>query len=151
MLKQVEPQDLAKFGLIPEFIGRVPVTVSLELLSEEALLRILKEPKNALVRQYQKLFELDDVKLEFSDEALLSVAHLAMDRRTGARGLRSIMESVMMDLMYEVPSDDTIGICTITKDVVEKTGKPDIVYREATPIAAPIKRGTKKENPGEIA
>lgn len=103
LLKQVEPQDLIKFGLIPEFIGRVPVTVSLELLTEDALLRILKEPKNALVKQYQKLFEMDDVKLEFKDEALRAVAKLAMERKTGARGLRSIMESAMMDLMMRYP------------------------------------------------
>lgn len=105
LLKQVEAQDLIKFGLIPEFIGRVPVTVSLELLSEEALLRILREPKNALVKQYQKLFEMDDVKLEFKEEALRAIARMAMERKTGARGLRSIMESAIMELMYEVPSD----------------------------------------------
>ena len=124
LLKQVEPEDLIKFGLIPEFIGRVPITVSLELLSEDALLRILREPKNALVKQYQKLFEMDDVKLEFQEDALRAMAKLAMERKTGARGLRSIMESTMMDLMYEVPSDNTIGICTITKDVVDTTSMP---------------------------
>ena len=97
LLKQVEAQDLIKFGLIPEFIGRVPVTVSLELLSEEALLRILREPKNALVKQYQKLFEMDDVKLEFKEEALRAIARMAMERKTGARGLRSIMESAIME------------------------------------------------------
>ena len=151
LLKQAGPQDLVKFGLIPEFIGRVPVTVSLELLTEEALLRILREPKNALVKQYQKLFELDDVKLEFTEEALLAIAHQAVERKTGARGLRSIMETVMMDLMYEIPSDDTVGICTITKDVVENHGEPEIVYRDAVPIAASAKRRVKNENPGEIA
>ncbi len=124
LLKMTEPQDLVKFGLIPEFIGRVPIFVSLELLTEEALLRILKEPKNALVKQYQKLFEIDDVKLEFTDDALKEVAHLATERKTGARGLRSIMESVMMDMMYEIPSDDNVGICTITNGVVDGTGEP---------------------------
>ena len=124
LLKMTEPQDLVKFGLIPEFIGRVPVFVSLELLTEEALLRLLKEPKNALVKQYQKLFEIDDVKLEFTDDALKEVAHLATERKTGARGLRSIMESVMMDMMYEIPSDDNVGICTITKGVVDGTCEP---------------------------
>ena len=151
LLKQVEPKDLTKFGLIPEFIGRVPVTVSLELLTEEALLRILREPKNALVKQYQKLFELDDVKLEFTDEALREVARLATERKTGARGLRSIMESIMMDLMYEVPSDNNIGICTITGDVVRKTGEPEIVYRDAAVPRQAAARRLKKERPGEIA
>ena len=145
LLKQAEPQDLMKFGLIPEFIGRVPVTVSLELLSEEALLRILKEPKNALVKQYQKLFEYDDVKLEFSDESLREVARLATERKTGARGLRSIMESVMMDLMYEVPSDNNIGICTITKSVVDKTGEPEIIYRDAAVPRKNMAQRLKKE------
>ncbi|MCI9361621.1 MAG: ATP-dependent Clp protease ATP-binding subunit ClpX [Hungatella sp.] len=151
LLKQVEPQDLMKFGLIPEFIGRVPVTVSLELLSEEALLRILKEPKNALVKQYQKLFEYDDVKLEFSDESLREVAKLATERKTGARGLRSIMESVMMDLMYEIPSDNNIGICTITKSVVDKTGDPEIIYRDAAVPRKNMAQRLKKERSGEIA
>ena len=151
LLKQAEPQDLMKFGLIPEFIGRVPVTVSLELLSEEALLRILKEPKNALVKQYQKLFEYDDVKLEFSDESLREVARLATERKTGARGLRSIMESVMMDLMYEVPSDNNIGICTITKSVVDKTGGPEIIYRDAAVPRKNMAQRLKKERSGEIA
>ena len=151
LLKMTEPQDLVKFGLIPEFIGRVPVFVSLELLTEEALLRILKEPKNALVNQYQKLFEIDDVKLEFTDDALKEVAHLATERKTGARGLRSIMESVMMDMMYEIPSDDNVGICTITKGVVDGTGEPELVYRDtAVPQASKAQR-LKKERPGEIA
>ncbi len=151
LLKMTEPQDLVKFGLIPEFIGRVPIFVSLELLTEEALLRILKEPKNALVKQYQKLFEIDDVKLEFTDDALKEVAHLATERKTGARGLRSIMESVMMDMMYEIPSDDNVGICTITKGVVDGTGEPELVYRDtAVPQASKAQR-LKKERPGEIA
>ena len=151
LLKMTEPQDLVKFGLIPEFIGRVPVFVSLELLTEEALLRILKEPKNALVKQYQKLFEIDDVKLEFTDDALKEVAHLATERKTGARGLRSIMESVMMDMMYEIPSDDNVGICTITKGVVDGTGEPELVYRDtAVPQASKAQR-LKKERPGVIA
>ena len=151
LLKMTEPQDLVKFGLIPEFIGRVPVFVSLELLTEEALLRILKEPKNALVKQYQKLFEIDDVKLEFTDDALKEVAYLATERKTGARGLRSIMESVMMDMMYEIPSDDNVGICTITKGVVDGTGEPELVYRDtAVPQASKAQR-LKKERPGEIA
>ncbi len=151
LLKQVEPQDLIKFGLIPEFIGRVPVTVSLELLSEDALLRILGEPKNALVKQYQKLFEMDDVKLEFKEEALRAIAKLAMERKTGARGLRSIMESTMMDLMYEVSSDNTIGICTITNEVVDKEGKPEIVYRDTAVPRKTLGQRLKKDRAGEIA
>ena len=153
LLRQVEPRDLTKFGLIPEFIGRVPVMVSLEQLTKEAMVRILSEPKNALTKQYKKLFELDDVKLEFTQEALEEVANLAVKRKIGARGLRSILENAMMDLMYEIPSDDTVGICTITKDVIDKTGEPELVYRDAAPTtarksAADRLRGGKK---GEIA
>lgn len=151
LLKKVEPQDLVKFGLIPEFIGRVPVTVSLELLNEEALVRILTEPKNAITKQYQKLFELDDVKLEFTREALLEIASLAVSRKTGARGLRSIMESAVMDLMYEIPSDSSIGICTITKDVVNKTGEPELVYRDTAVPRKTLSQRRKKDRPGEIA
>ncbi len=132
LLKQAMPQDLTKFGLIPEFVGRVPVMVSLDLLDEDALVRILTEPKNALVKQYQKLFELDDVKLEFTPEAVYEIAHMAVERKTGARGLRAIMESVMMDTMYEVPSDSNVGICTVTKDAVDGKEKPEVVYRDVT-------------------
>ena len=104
-----------------------------------------------MVKQYQKLFEIDDVKLEFTDDALKEVAHLATERKTGARGLRSIMESVMMDMMYEIPSDDNVGICTITKGVVDGTGEPELVYRDtAVPQASKAQR-LKKERPGEIA
>ena len=108
LLKEVTPQDLVKFGLIPEFVGRVPINVSLEGLDEAALVRILQEPKSALIKQYQKLFDLDDVKLSFEQEAVTAIAKLAFERKTGARGLRSIMEKVMMDVMYQIPSDDTI-------------------------------------------
>ena len=115
LLAQVMPEDLTKFGLIPEFIGRVPVTVPLKSLNEDALVEILSRPKNAIVKQYQALLDLDGVKLEFTDDALYAIAHMAVERKTGARGLRAIMESVMMDIMYEIPSDSSIGICTITK------------------------------------
>lgn len=151
LLKQVMPQDLTKFGLIPEFVGRVPVMVSLELLDEDALVRILTEPKNAIVKQYQKLFELDDVKLEFTPEAVREIAHLAVERKTGARGLRSIMENAMMDIMYEIPSDSSVGICTVTKDAVEGKAKPEIVYRDVMVPKAPGKGKDKRENKGEIA
>ena len=151
LLKKVLPQDLTKFGLIPEFIGRVPVTVSLDMLTEEALVRILSAPKNALTKQYQRLFELDDVKLEFTQDALLEIAKLASERKTGARGLRSIMESIMMDLMYEVPSDSNIGICTITKELVDGSGEPEIVYRDTTVPRKAMTQRLKKSSPPEIA
>ena len=116
--KRALPQDFVKFGLIPEFIGRVPITVSLDALDQKALVRILKEPKNSLVKQYAKLFELDGVGLEFTDEAIESIADKALERKTGARGLRAIMESVMLDLMYRIPSDESISKCVIDKDLV---------------------------------
>lgn len=151
LLRQVEPHDLVKFGLIPEFIGRVPVTVSLDLLDVHSLSRILTEPKNALTKQYQKLFELDDVKLEFTPEAVHSIAHMAVERKTGARGLRSIMENVMMDMMYEIPSDSNVGICTVTSDAVEGKGKPEIVYRDLTVPRKNLLGRSKKDSKGEIA
>ena len=124
LLHQVLPQDLVKFGLIPELVGRVAVTVSLDLLDKEALIRILTEPKSSLVKQYQKLMELDGVKLEFDKAALDAIAETSLARKTGARGLRAIMEDIMMDTMFRVPSDDTIKGCMITKDVVEGKGQP---------------------------
>lgn len=124
LLHQVLPQDQVKFGLIPELVGRVPVTVSLDLLDKEALIRILTEPKSSLVKQYQKLMELDGVKLEFDKAALDAIAETSLARKTGARGLRAIMEDIMMDTMFRVPSDDTIKGCMITKDVVEGKGQP---------------------------
>lgn len=151
LLKQVMPQDLTKFGLIPEFIGRVPVTVALQSLSEDALVRILSEPKNAITKQYQALFDLDGVKLEFTDDALKAIARMAVERKTGARGLRSIMESVMMDIMYEIPSDSSIGICTITADVVEGKTAPELVYRDNTVPRKSFTGRTRKDKAGEIA
>ena len=151
VLKHALPQDFVKFGLIPEFIGRVPVTVSLDMLDRDALIRILKEPKNALTRQYEKLFELDDVKLEFTPEAVHSIAQMAVERKTGARGLRSIMENVMMDMMYEIPSDSNVGICTVTSDAVEGKGKPEIVYRDLTVPRKNLLGRSKKDSKGEIA
>jgi ATP-dependent Clp protease ATP-binding subunit ClpX len=129
VLKEVSPQDLMKFGLIPEFIGRVPITVTLEGLDKEALIRILKEPKNAIIKQYKKLFEFDEVKLDVEEDAVEEIARLAFERKTGARGLRSIMEKVMMDVMYEIPSDDNIAACTLTKAAVDGTAKPLVTYR----------------------
>ena len=150
LLLQVMPQDLTKYGLIPEFIGRVPITVSLKLLDEAALVKILKKKKNALTKQYEKLFELDDVRLEFTDDALTAIAKEAVERKTGARGLRSIIEKVMTDIMYEIPSDDSIGICTITKDVIEGKGQPEIVYRD-TVVPRKMTSRIKKDRTGEIA
>lgn len=129
MFHKALPQDLIKFGLIPEFVGRVPVVVSLDSLDEEALVRILKEPKNAIIKQYQALFGLDEVALEFTDEAVEAVAHKSFERKTGARGLRSILESVMNEVMYEIPSDETISKCIITKEAVEGNAKPLLEYR----------------------
>ncbi len=120
VFKHVLPQDFVKFGLIPEFIGRVPVTVSLDMLDRDALIRILQEPKNALAKQYQKLFELDGVALEFDKEALEAIADKALERKTGARGLRAIMEAVTLDMMYHIPSDESITKCQITKNLVEE-------------------------------
>ncbi len=118
LLGQILPQDLVKFGLIPELVGRVPVTVTLQSLNQNDLVRILTEPKNAIVKQYQKLLELDDVELEFDKEALEKIAEISLKRKTGARGLRAIMENVMMDVMYKAPSDETLKYCKITKDAV---------------------------------
>lgn len=129
LLQEVTPQDLVKFGLIPEFVGRVPISVSLRGLDKAALVKILKEPKNALIKQYRKLFDMDEVELEFDDEAVELIADKAYERKTGARGLRSIMESIMMDTMYEIPSDETIKSCRITKESVEGKEEPQVVRK----------------------
>ena len=151
LLKQILPQDYVKYGLIPEFVGRVPVTVTLDMLDEEALVRILEEPKSSLVKQYQKLFEMDGVDLEFQPEALRAMAAKAMERNTGARGLRAIMEDVVMDLMYEIPSDDHITKCTITKDMVENAGEPELEYSERPVAKKTLLQQHLKKNSGEIA
>ena len=129
VLKHALPQDFVKFGLIPEFIGRVPVTVSLDMLARDALIRILKEPKNALTRQYEKLFELDDVKLTFQDGAIQAIAKRAIERGTGARGIRAIIESVMMNAMYEVPSDEDAVECIITEAAAKGEAEPILVTK----------------------
>lgn len=129
ILKNALPQDLVKFGLIPELVGRVPVTVSLESLDRDALVRILKEPKNSLIRQYQALFELDGVDLILDEDAVEAIAEKTLKRKTGARGLRAIMEKTLMDLMYRVPSDESIAGCRITKAVVEDGDSVEIIYR----------------------
>ncbi|MCM1191322.1 MAG: ATP-dependent Clp protease ATP-binding subunit ClpX [Butyrivibrio sp.] len=129
LLQEVTPQDLVRFGLIPEFVGRVPICVTLSGLDKEALVRILKEPKNALIKQYRKLFNMDEVELTFDEEALDAIAEKAVERKTGARGLRSIMENLLMDTMYTIPSDDSIGECIITKPVVENGDEPLVLRR----------------------
>lgn len=133
-LSKVLPEDLLKFGLIPEFIGRLPVIASLEPLDEAALVQILTEPKNALVKQYTKLLEMDDVELEFEDDALQAIAKEAIKRNTGARGLRSIIEAIMLDMMFELPSRDDIHTCKITLDVVEKKSTPLLMTKEGEVI-----------------
>ena len=129
LFKEVIPEDFIKFGIIPEFIGRVPINVSLDMLDEDALVNILMTPKNALVKQYKKLFELDEVELIVEEEACRVIAKKSLERKTGARGLRSIMEKIMMDVMYEIPSDDTIATCTITKDCALGLEEPQLTYR----------------------
>lgn len=151
LLKQVTPADYVKYGLIPEFIGRVPVTVTLDLLDEDALMRILTEPKSAICKQYKKLFELDGVELEFEEEALRAIAKETMDRKTGARGLRSIIERSVTDLMYEVPSNDEISKCVVTKETVEGTGEPEIVYSDSPRARKSFVKRHPKKNSGEIA
>ena len=139
LLRQVQPEDLIKFGLIPEFVGRVPICVSLDGLDEEALVRVLKEPKNAIIKQYKKLFEIDGVELEFEDDALQEIAHKAYEKKTGARGLRSILEGLMNDLMFEIPSDESITKCVITKGAVTGEGAP-LIVRDSENIKKNLKK-----------
>jgi len=139
LLKQIMPEDLLKFGLIPEFIGRLPVIVTLDALDEDALVRILVEPKNALVKQYQKLLQMDNIDLEFKEDAIREIARQALKRNTGARGLRAIIEDIMLDVMYEVPSRSDVCKCVITRDVVLKKEEPLLVTVD------PKSRRVKKE------
>lgn len=141
ILKQVLPEDLLKYGLIPEFVGRLPVLVTLNSLDNEALIKILTEPKNALVKQYQKLFAMDNVDLIFEDMALREIALLAVERKTGARGLRAILEDVMLNVMYDIPSRDDIDKCIVTKETIKDHKDPEIVYLEPG-----TKKPTKKQS-----
>lgn len=143
LLEEIQPEDLLKFGLIPEFVGRVPVVVSLHELDEDALVKILVEPKNALVKQYKKLFELDGVEIEFEEDALRKVSKMAIDRKTGARGLRSILENIMLDVMYDIPSRKDIEKCIVTKETVEKKITPTLVLSESKKKKS---RKNKEEN-----
>lgn len=128
ILKHVLPEDLLKYGLIPEFVGRLPIIVTLDALDKHDLIRILTEPKNALIKQYKKLFELDDVELEFDQEALEVIAQKAIDRKTGARGLRAILEDIMMNVMYEIPSREDVEKCVVTKETVLNGSEPTLVF-----------------------
>ncbi len=154
ILKEVMPQDFIKFGLIPEFIGRVPVVISLDALDEDALVRILQEPKNSLVKQYKALMDMDGVDLEFEPDALREVAKTAMERKTGARGLRSVIEKTMMDVMYEAPSNENMKKCVITKDAVTGKGKPVVTIEEnpeKKPARSSKRRGAKRPGRPETA
>ncbi len=146
LLKDLQPEDLLKFGLIPEFVGRLPVMVTLEELDEESLVKILTEPKNALVKQYKELFNMDDVDLEFEDEALKAIAKKAIERKTGARGLRSIIEENMLDIMFEMPEREDIEKCVITKETIENRGEPTLVLSDMKK-----KSRTKKTSSNESA
>lgn len=145
-MKDVTPHDLVKYGLIPELVGRIPVISSLEALDEEALVRILKEPKNSLIQQYQRLFDLDRVDLSFTDDALIAIAQKTLERKTGARGLRSILEDLLMPVMYQVPSDYTVEKVVVTKEMVENHTAPDITYnKERKPMKIRITTPKRRE------
>jgi ATP-dependent Clp protease ATP-binding subunit ClpX len=135
IMSKVQPEDLIKFGLIPEFIGRIPIVATLNELSLDALVRILTEPKNALIKQYKKLFELEHVTLKFTDAALLGVAEAALERKSGARGLRAILESVMLDIMYEIPSSPGIQECVIGEEVITRGDSPLLLYENQVEYA----------------
>ena len=148
ILKQLLPQDLSKFGLIPEFVGRLPIIATLKELDKQALLDIITKPKNSLVKQYKKLFEIDHVDLEFEDDALDAIVDKAIERKTGARGLRSILEEIMRDIMFEIPSNPKIEKCIITKDTIKKGGKPELIINEnrnLEDIERPKRKSTNKK------
>ncbi|KAI4453249.1 atp-dependent clp protease atp-binding subunit clpx-like mitochondrial-related [Holotrichia oblita] len=151
LFKQVLPQDFVKFGLIPEFVGRVPVSVGLDLLDEEALVRILTEPKNAITKQYKKLFELDGVELKIEEDAIREIASRSVKRKTGARGLRAIMETVMMDSMYRIPSEESVTECIITKESVEGLEQPVFVYGDGSQSKRIMMKKASKKASGDIA
>lgn len=154
ILKDLLPQDLLKFGLIPEFVGRVPVSVTLESLTENVLIEILTKPKNALAKQYKAIFEMDDVELEFEEEALVAIAKKSLERKTGARGLRAILEAVMMEIMFDIPSNDKIEKCIVTKDTIELNQQPVVILNEnVKTIKKPAgsKKRTGRSNENETA
>jgi ATP-dependent Clp protease ATP-binding subunit ClpX len=135
LIKDVQPEDLLKYGLIPEFIGRLPIIATLEELDEDILVEILKKPRNAISKQYKKLFELENVKLTFTEGALRGIAKDAIKKKTGARGLRSIMEKVMLDVMYELPSISNVKECVVSEEVISSHEKPILIYEEEAEIA----------------
>jgi len=145
ILSKILPEDLLKYGLIPEFVGRLPVVVTLQSLDEEALIKILSEPKNSLAKQYKKLFELDGVELEFEKKALSAIAHKAIERNTGARGLRAILEDIMRDIMYEIPSREDIQKVIITKETIENDHEPILILADTKKKKPPVKQIQKKE------
>ena len=154
VFKELLPQDLLKFGLIPEFIGRLPIIATLQDLDKDALVKILVEPKNSLVRQYKKLFELDGVELIFEKEALEAIVDKAVERKTGARGLRSIIEEIMRDIMFDIPSNPNIEKCIVTKETVLEGKEPQIIMNEKKELKKPIikkKRQTPEKNNKETA
>ena len=144
IFKQLLPQDLLKFGLIPEFVGRLPIIATLDGLDRSALIDIVTKPKNALIKQYKKLVELDGVELEFTPDALEAIVDKAVERNTGARGLRSIIEEIMRDIMYDIPSNDKIVKCIITKDTVENKAQPDLVIDETRKREKPKTKRKKR-------
>ena len=146
LVEQIQPQDLIKYGLIPEFVGRVPIVVGLKPLDEEALVRILVEPKNSLVKQYQKLFAIDGVDLEFDDDAIAAVARKAMERKTGARGLRAILEDIMLDIMFEIPSRNDIEKCIVTKETIESRREPIMILTDSPKPVLPAKVETVQQS-----
>ena len=148
LLKAIEPEDLLKFGLIPEFVGRLPLVVTLQSLDKEALVNILSKPKNALVKQYMKLFEIDNVELDFTDKALEAIAEKAIERKTGARGLRSIIEDVMTDIMFEIPSDERINKVVITEPTITKKERPEIQMLPEGEVRPQLKAKKPKKKKG---
>ena len=151
LLKQLQPEDLLKFGLIPEFVGRIPVMVTLEELDENALVNILTEPKNALIKQYKELFNMDNAELEITDGALEAIAKKAITRKTGARGLRGILEEIMLDLMYEIPSRKDIKKCIINRETVENHEKPELILKTKEEIEQDEKDKAEKKSDDDIA
>ena len=149
VFEQLLPQDLLRFGLIPEFIGRLPIVATLKELDKTALKMILTEPKNSLVKQYKKLFEMDDVELIFEDDAISAIVDKAIERKTGARGLRSIIEEIMTDIMFEIPSNHKISKCIISKDTVEQHSKPEIIIDESRKIPLISKNEIRKARPNK--
>ena len=151
-MKDVTPHDLVKYGLIPELVGRIPVITSLNALDENSLVRILTEPKNSLVNQYKKLFDLDKVDLEFTPDSLISIAKRTLERKTGARGLRSIMEETLMPMMYEIPSDFTVEKVTVTKEMIENNAKPAIVYnKDRKPVKIKITQPKRRDRKDSVS